>query len=158
MWALRFFSASSRGSGLPSSSRNIQAGVWLCQQRLWPTTFMSWLLGEIDDPVRRVEAELARLRLQGLGLELVLAGDAIELLCDEVRHRGVVELPGHDRRPDEESAVHGVSQRGGRLIVGGRQTGPEGQDGGQGQEQEGDQEPAHGAPPWEDFTRRWGRW
>ena len=42
MWALRFRSASSRDSGLPSSSRNIQAGVWLCQQRLCLTTFMSW--------------------------------------------------------------------------------------------------------------------
>ena len=103
-------------------------------------------LGEIDDFVRRGEVELARLRLQGLGLELVLAGEAVELPRDQLRRRGVVELPGHDRRPDEESAVHGVSQRLGRLVGGGLPVGGQGRQG-QGREQEGGQEPAHGVPP-----------
>ena len=66
MCALRFRTASSRGNGLPSEPRNIQAGVWLCQQRVCPTTFMScWRANSM------ILSAAAKLNLPGCGWRLM---------------------------------------------------------------------------------------
>jgi hypothetical protein len=69
------------------------------------------LAGEVDDPVRRGEMELAGLRLETHGLELVLADEAVEPPRHQGGEPGILKLPGHDRRAVEESALRGVLQR-----------------------------------------------
>src|SRR5207248_2899797 len=49
--------------------------------------------GEVDEPVRRGEVELARLRLQAPWLELVLGREAVELLADQLGQPRVVASP-----------------------------------------------------------------
>ncbi len=44
-------------------------------------------------------------------LELVLAGEAVELPRHQRGEPGILKLPGHDRRADEEPALRGVPQR-----------------------------------------------